>query len=842
MSWVWTRRLIRAGLLGVIALVAATCVTTNAHQCPGGSLCADGLRCHALPDVMTCVSPAQLAACEGIEENGECRVNGALGTCLAGACYVQVCGDLILDRNEACDDGNQIADDGCSQNCLSREICGDSRPDFARGEQCDTGVPGLSGDGCTSRCAIESLVWREVTAPSPPRRLHHGLATAPGGGVLLFGGTAGDYGVGFGSSLGSATTFISHGDTWHWDGVSWLRLAPDGPAPPRRTMFSIAYAPGRDRVVVFGGFGSNGQPLDDTWEWNGVAWTERTPAVRPPARAGAAFACSQTRCVLHSGGVQGPMQYTATLYQDTWAWDGTTWTQITTATPPARARAAMAYDSANDMFVMFGGEVVGGGSAETWTLTGTSWTQRVSSTFPPAPMPQEPATATFDTMRGRTVVTTNRATWSFGGSAGNFGWIDEADLVPGVVNGFGLVYQATAYDAVRNLVVGYGTILTGAVAEWNGVWTTTPDRNPVGGSRSMAAAYDARRGRTVVLDTSGTWEWTGSGWRFFEGAGPTRSDLIAVAFDAACGETVTFGGTRMTNNTSHDETWSFNGTRWLQHPALGPSPPARSLHSMTYDSARNAIVMFGGSQIMSGADQGFVPPDVWEWSGPCDAKVWTRIVAAGPSARYTAALAFDAQRGKTVLFGGNDATGARGDTWEWDGTAWTERPDATTDTSPPAARIEHALAYDPRRQRVILFGGRAGATKLNDSWEWDGTLGTWTELAAVASPSIRSSMTMAADVTGGLIIVGGTNLAGTALRDVYRLRAEQSLQPPEQCTLGTDDTDRDGLLGCTDPDCWLRCAPLCAPGTSCSGPACGDGICSPIEDYLLCPADCVAPP
>ena len=52
--------------------------------------------------------------------------------------------------------------------------------------------------------------------------------------------------------------------------------------------------------------------------------------------------------------------------------------------------------------------------------------------------------------------------------------------------------------------------------------------------------------------------------------------------------------------------------------------------------------------------------------------------------------------------------------------------------------------------------------------------------------------------------------------------------------------DGDELAGCDDPDCWGRCAPRCPPGTSCAptAPQCGDGTCSSIEDYLVCPEDC----
>ena len=76
--------------------------------------------------------------------------------------------------------------------------------------------------------------------------------------------------------------------------------------------------------------------------------------------------------------------------------------------------------------------------------------------------------------------------------------------------------------------------------------------------------------------------------------------------------------------------------------------------------------------------------------------------APRPPARAGHALAYDGARGRVVLFGGNVSIGYLGDTWEWNGTAWTN---VTPATGSPA-RSGHALAYDGSRGRMVLFGGR----------------------------------------------------------------------------------------------------------------------------------------
>ena len=52
---------------------------------------------------------------------------------------------------------------------------------------------------------------------------------------------------------------------------------------------------------------------------------------------------------------------------------------------------------------------------------------------------------------------------------------------------------------------------------------------------------------------------------------------------------------------------------------------------------------------------------------------WTQRMVSGPSVRSHHAMAYDAARGVTVLFGGNVNGGFSAETWEWNGTAWTRR-------------------------------------------------------------------------------------------------------------------------------------------------------------------------
>src|SRR5690242_3040459 len=79
------------------------------------------------------------------------------------------------------------------------------------------------------------------------------------------------------------------------------------------------------------------------------------------------------------------------------------------------------------------------------------------------------------------------------------------------------------------------------------------------------------------------------------------------------------------------------------------------------------------------------------WVSPAVAQQvrWTQ---AQPSPRTGHAMAYDAGRGVTVLFGGGDSNTNNSETWEWNGGAWTRRY-----RGGPSPRFGHAMAYDAAR-------------------------------------------------------------------------------------------------------------------------------------------------
>jgi hypothetical protein len=259
---------------------------------------------------------------------------------------------------------------------------------------------------------------------------------------------------------------------------------------------------------------------------------------------------------------------------------------------------------------------------------------------------------------------------------------------------------------------------------WDGVnWEriNTSNGRPTG-RYSSAAVYDADR--NVIVSFGGrvgkdekiindTWEWNSNEWKDL--TDPTRParDHHAMAYDRERKRTILFGGgvfPRVPGPWSQD-TWEWDGKQWKLVATEGP--PGR-VSTIVYDNIRMEVILFGGVGA-PGAD-GNQPnfKDTWSWNG----KEWKNVGNDGPNERSRHAMVFDSRRGKVLLYGGERNNSQQlGDMWEWDGKQWKEIKLA--DTNPGTRRV-HAMAYDEARGVTVLFGGMHEKTLMSDTWEWDG--------------------------------------------------------------------------------------------------------------------------
>lgn len=231
---------------------------------------------------------------------------------------------------------------------------------------------------------------------------------------------------------------------------------------------------------------------------------------------------------------------------------------------------------------------------------------------------------------------------------------------------------------------------------------------------------------------------------------PTAHWAGVMAYDAASGQTILFGGA--TGLGPSNETWVWDGTNWTQL-APATSPPARFDDSMAYDPATGQLILYGG--VGSG---GVNLNDTWTWDGTD----WIQLSPAShPATMVSASMAYDAATGQFILFGGQSTSGPTNETWTWDGTNWIH----LTPASSPPARFDASMAYDTATDQLILFGGSGGPSDLSDTWDWDGT--DWIQLSPLHSPSHRQSAAMEFDSTTGEMVLFGGGEEGLALGDSW---------------------------------------------------------------------------
>ena len=739
---------------------------------------------------------------------------------------------------EGCDDGNRRSGDGCSDQC-QLEVCGNGIVDVLQvggglvpAEECEDGNR-LELDGCSSSCFEGSSAWETRQSATP--RFGGAMAYDPSRGkTVLFGGRDGK----------------NLGDTWEWDGSSWTELSPNGPSPSARFGQSMVYDPSLQRLVLFSGLA--GALTNDTWEWDGGHWTRTSGAAHPTLGVGLAASYDATRKTTITFGGIPDTDPTDVM----WEWDGLSWSRVspTGPWPPARTWASMTHDPVRGRTVLFGGEDKDDNSlGDTWEWDGSRWVDRAPAT---SPLPRSRYVMAYDMARRRVVLHSGLSgasiqtdTWEWDGS--NWSEVSSANLPPP------RLHATMVYDTQREALLLFGGSTDNAIAnprsdtwerrdtEWVEV---TPSTEPIPPRQGHAMARDAGRGRLVVFggsddwdeDIAGlyddTWEWDGVRWAQVASGAPSPTARRSAAMAPQRESGVLLVGGRDGAGNYLGDTWTWDGSSWSNHNPTS-SPSNRFKHALAYDANRDRTVLFGGYD-------GAYRDDTWEWDGSS----WSRSnTASAPSPRRDHAMAYDAIRKRVVLFGGADDTGILGDTWEWDGSNWSQ----PTTQSAPLGRAQHAMTFDAVRGVVLLFGGGTNATVLSDLWEWDGQSWTLIDNETSSFPELRRHHTMAYDaVRGRSIVYGGLFIfQGSVTVNSETWRFSHRNPGPEACPHGFDP-DRDGLSGCADPDCWARCTPSCPPNSTpdwpndCDTglPHCGDGICnSDLENCRLCPSDCSCP-
>lgn len=613
--------------------------------------------------------------------------------------------------------------------------------------------------------------WSEIfPTVSPSPRSYMAMAyDAADQYVVLFGGL---------SATGTAL-----GDTWEFSHNMWVKLAP-AKSPSARYGAMMTYDPAGGFLLLFGG--TNGAAyFSDTWEFHGGQWTPvsdewGTPVPTARAFGGLAWDTAAGYAVLF-GGTTGHA-----ALGDTWTFLDGIWVQIDTggqSAPPPEWGMSMVLDTkpngsvANSIF-LFGGcatptfnpmtpsclasETLGGAYQfnSSWKIV-TAESRETAIPGSPAARylaasiddPDAPSNVVLIVggMSSTGLLLTDR--WDFQSAVWN-PWAPPIE--PSARYGSIVTYDGRSKDVL--VFGGIGVTPSGKVGYLDDTWLWDPkvwgEANSVTNPSPRAFGAAAYFG---LLPTS----TLGNSW---SNPGPSLN------------LTIMFGGYGPSGYLG--DTWVWEGDpghgNWKeQYPTTAPS--ARSNESMTYDAATNEIVLFGGQN-----SNGYLG-DTWVFNcthSNCTSGQWTQKNIPGPSPRASAAMAYDSEAGPgypkkattgyVVLFGGKGPSGALGDTWEFTGTAWIQLHPADS----PSPRYGAGITDDPRptgtvpsinqSQEVMLVGGTNGTAYFNDTWEFNGTTESWTEVP-YPSPGLVpvAYAAVAADIDNGHpLIFGGVNEGG----------------------------------------------------------------------------------
>jgi hypothetical protein len=348
-----------------------------------------------------------------------------------------------------------------------------------------------------------------------------------------------------------------------------------------RESHAQAYDPVRQQVVLFGGRTSTATS-NDTWVWSGGDWTRAFAPTAPPVRSGHRMVWDAARgeVVLFGGVIAG----LGTVYNDTWVWNGETWTQKTPATSPApRSGFAMAYDAARQQVVLFGGAVGSQGTQETWLWDGNNWTLADPAAKPPG---SGGSAMTYDAAREEIVLfSDSNQTWTWNG----VNWTQRSSSsLPSIRSN-----PAMAYDPVRQVVLQNGGSGRRETWSWNGSgWTQLAPADSPLGTQFHAMVWDDARQRVVLFggqhgpeqSSADTWLWDGSTWSFaggknqtFDMAGRPNGIWNFTTIDVPAGITVRFNKNAAntpvrwlaTGNVTLDGSLILDGERGLRNLPVG---------------------------------------------------------------------------------------------------------------------------------------------------------------------------------------------------------------------------------------------------------------------------------
>ena len=347
-------------------------------------------------------------------------------------------------------------------------------------------------------------------------------------------------------------------------------------------------------------------------------------------------------------------------------------TQVNAANPQGKFWHTMAYDSINDVIVVYGGSPQSAYAYwgfETWTYdyNNNEWTKMNPSEHPYGGVSSQ---LVYDSESEKMV--------QFGGHnkedySSNETWIYDYipnTWTPAAPNNVPRLRagHTMAYDSESDVVIMFGGGLE-------------PDYNPYGGR----IVYNDTWAYDLNTDT-----WT----NMTPAVSPLGRIAAEMAYDSESDRVIMFGGHHSpdksafldpTGQVYQTGTWAydFNSNTWENVTDELANPNPRVGHAMAYDSESDAVILFGGHTHLNTAG---MQDETWMYD--YNEKMWTHLSTTEGLERSDHEMAYDSESDLIILFGGFVAASAHdylAETWVYDNNTetWTlmEIPTPPTTTN-----------------------------------------------------------------------------------------------------------------------------------------------------------------
>lgn len=572
------------------------------------------------------------------------------------------------------------------------------------------------------------------------------------------------------------------------------KLDPSGTLPGARRTHVLEYDSTNDRLIMFGGY--DGADLGDTWELDfstsrdGV-WNELSFGTSPDARAQPASTIDNSAGVMYL--VCG---WGASRFNDVWELDLTSgsesWSQIiandASPSPERRSDPAVIHDSENGRLILFGGDDGTNKHNDVWEvdLSSPAWNELTPSGTAPAIRTLH--SGDYDSVNGRMIV--------FGGENDSTLGLDdyfELDLTSGSEawtehteeHGYtfaGMTKIKGAYSPESEVMIIWGGQDSSDFESRYPILFDTSDSADITqhgvntnrytwGRDAMAYATDDGENETIMMggyafvddDNIDNGEHVSDIWIHDQANDdwyPVVRDSLngmlpregtVACFDSSRDRFLLFGG--LTGNNTVDNT-CFNdvyelkkGTdgryRLKRLETTGTRPAVRWLSHVVYDTVNDRMVIFGGHD----SETDTYLNDTWELDfSSSEAGAWNELSPTGtaPTAVRQAGYFYDSDNNRMYIINGEDSGSYTQQTLYLDLTSGSEA--WNTVSNGPASRRSFFMRYDSSIGLAIGFGGYDGS-HYSDTWTYDPSTDTWTELSPSTSPTARRSHNIGIDRT-----------------------------------------------------------------------------------------------